>query len=169
MYRNPQEFVESYGWESGVTASLFDNLTPESLSLRKAEGHNTLGELAFHIATAPAMMMREVKWDLPERGWAPTGDVNLDELKSNYKADVEAIKKLATSLSEDKLNETFNVFGMPDMNWNSHQMLGALVCHEIHHRGQLSVLMRQAGLVVPSIYGPNYEQTQEFMKQMQQG
>ena len=26
--------------------------------------------------------------------------------------------------------------------------------HEIHHRGQMTVLMRQAGLPVPGVYGP---------------
>ena len=59
MYSNMQEFVEGYGWESGVTASLLDNLTQESLSVKKADGHNTLGELAYHVATSPAMMMRD--------------------------------------------------------------------------------------------------------------
>ena len=167
MYSNMQEFVEGYGWESGVTASLLDNLTQESLSVKKADGHNTLGELAYHVATSPAMMMREIKWDMPERGWAPTGEVNLEELRANYRADVEAIKAKAATLSEDELNEVHHVFGM--MDWQAKQMFGALVCHEIHHRGQLSVLMRQAGLVVPSIYGPNYEETQEYLKQMQQG
>jgi uncharacterized damage-inducible protein DinB len=29
-----------------------------------------------------------------------------------------------------------------------------LISHQIHHRGQMTVLMRQAGLAVPSIYGP---------------
>ncbi|MCB1218028.1 DinB family protein [bacterium] len=168
MYRNMQEFVEGYGWESAVTAKLFANLTPESLSQQKAPGHDvTLGELAYHIATAPAMMMREVKWDLPERGWTSGGNVNLEELQANYASDVAAIQKLASEASEEQLNTVHHVFGM--MDWNSHQMLGALVCHEIHHRGQLSVLMRQAGLVVPSIYGPNFEETQEMLKQMQQG
>jgi len=30
--------------------------------------------------------------------------------------------------------------------------------HELHHRGQLTVLMRQAGLVVPGIFGPAQEE-----------
>ena len=36
---------------------------------------------------------------------------------------------------------------------------GLKVCvdHQIHHRGQLTVLMRQAGLRVPSLYGPAKE------------
>jgi uncharacterized damage-inducible protein DinB len=30
--------------------------------------------------------------------------------------------------------------------------------HEIHHRGQMTVLMRQAGLKVPGVYGPSREE-----------
>jgi uncharacterized damage-inducible protein DinB len=29
-----------------------------------------------------------------------------------------------------------------------------LVTHQTHHRAQMTVLMRQAGLQVPGIYGP---------------
>jgi uncharacterized damage-inducible protein DinB len=36
--------------------------------------------------------------------------------------------------------------------------LQALISHEIHHRGQMTVLMRQAGLKVPGIYGPAREE-----------
>jgi len=35
--------------------------------------------------------------------------------------------------------------------------LGVLLIHQAHHRGQLTVLMRRAGLVVPGIVGPNKE------------
>jgi uncharacterized damage-inducible protein DinB len=34
-----------------------------------------------------------------------------------------------------------------------------LVRHLIHHRGQLIVLMREAGLIVPGVYGPSREET----------
>jgi len=37
-------------------------------------------------------------------------------------------------------------------------VLQTLVVHQIHHRGQMSVLMRQAGLVPPGIYGPTREE-----------
>jgi uncharacterized damage-inducible protein DinB len=34
-----------------------------------------------------------------------------------------------------------------------------LVRHLIHHRGQMSVLMREAGLIVPGVYGLSREET----------
>ena len=41
--------------------------------------------------------------------------------------------------------------------WINGDTLSALVDHQIHHRGQITVLMRQAGLKVPGIYGPSRE------------
>ncbi|MCK4657684.1 MAG: hypothetical protein KAT85_11650, partial [candidate division Zixibacteria bacterium] len=32
----------------------------------------------------------------------------------------------------------------------------------IHHRGQMTVLMRQAGLKVPGVYGPSMEEWEHF-------
>jgi uncharacterized damage-inducible protein DinB len=40
--------------------------------------------------------------------------------------------------------------------------LKVLVDHEIHHRGQMTVLMRQAGLKVPGIYGPSMEEWDQY-------
>ncbi len=42
--------------------------------------------------------------------------------------------------------------------WKRGFTLTALVFHQIHHRGQMTVLMRQAGLKVPGIYGPAREE-----------
>jgi uncharacterized damage-inducible protein DinB len=36
--------------------------------------------------------------------------------------------------------------------------LRVLIQHEVHHRGQMTVLMRQAGLEVPGVYGPAREE-----------
>ena len=41
-------------------------------------------------------------------------------------------------------------------------LLSALLLHQVHHRGQLSVLCRLAGGVAPSAYGPNREESAKF-------
>jgi uncharacterized damage-inducible protein DinB len=40
--------------------------------------------------------------------------------------------------------------------------LSATIRHQTHHRGQLTVLMRQAGLVVPGCYGPSREEWGQY-------
>ena len=42
-------------------------------------------------------------------------------------------------------------------NWQRGMTLTALLMHQAHHRGQMTVLMRQAGLKVPGVYGPAME------------
>lgn len=167
MIHNAQEFLEGYGWESETTAKLLGNVTNASMGLEKAPGHLNLGQLAWHIASAPAMMLRQTEFDLPDHGWAPPADLSAAKIQQTYASDTAAIKEQVAKKTPEDLARVFHVFGM--MDWNVNQMLGALIVHEVHHRGQLSVLMRQAGLVVPSIYGPNAEETAEMMKNMQQG
>jgi uncharacterized damage-inducible protein DinB len=42
--------------------------------------------------------------------------------------------------------------------WKRGQTLLYLMLHNAHHRGQITVLMRQAGLPVVGIYGPAREE-----------
>jgi uncharacterized damage-inducible protein DinB len=60
-----------------------------------------------------------------------------------------------THLTDDDLARMVPMYGE---SWSLGQVLLALVVHEIHHRGQMTVLMRQAGLVVPGVYGPAREE-----------
>jgi uncharacterized damage-inducible protein DinB len=62
---------------------------------------------------------------------------------------MDAVKKQWTDAS---LKEMKNVFGM---EMQKAVTLSLLIKHIIHHRGQMTVLMRQAGLNVPGVYGPS--------------
>ena len=47
---------------------------------------------------------------------------------------------------------------MYGQKWPRGSTLQALIVHQAHHRGQMTVLMRQAGLKVPGVYGPAREE-----------
>jgi uncharacterized damage-inducible protein DinB len=73
---------------------------------------------------------------------------------------IEEYKKqsqsLVKALNDNWTNDTLNVdFEMYGDTWNGGMVLQALVKHEIHHRAQMTVLMRQAGLSIPGMYGPS--------------
>lgn len=52
--------------------------------------------------------------------------------------------------------------------WKKGKTLGVLVTHQIHHRGQLTVVMRLAGLKVPGVYGPAKEEWANYGMQPQE-
>ena len=46
--------------------------------------------------------------------------------------------------------------------WERGFTLYVLLVHEVHHRGQVTVLMRQARLMVPGIFGPSKEEWEKW-------
>jgi len=76
---------------------------------------------------------------------------------------IDVYKKYAESLmnqikadwTDETLEQEDDMYGM---KWKRGLTLRILINHEIHHRGQLTVLMRQAGLKVPGVFGPAKEE-----------
>jgi uncharacterized damage-inducible protein DinB len=77
------------------------------------------------------------------------------ELAAAYDAAASSVLEEVNSKWKDAtLSEVDEMYGE---KWKKGETLGVLVLHQTHHRGQMTVLMRQAGLRVPSFYGPTRE------------
>jgi uncharacterized damage-inducible protein DinB len=169
MYTSVEQFKKDYAYESATTAKVLGNLTQESLSTCKSadDPQTNICQLGWHIATAQDAILGQAGLNItnPAKGsWvAPVGKT-AESIASQYKQAAQDVLEQVGKWSDSELNTVKNFFGM---EWPLGAALTALIHHEIHHRGQLSVMMRQAGLTVPSIYGPNREETAEFMKNMQ--
>jgi uncharacterized damage-inducible protein DinB len=88
---------------------------------------------------------------VPERA----GDIKAayDKAASSLLDSVVGNWKDETLLIEDE---------MYGQKWKRGFTLKVLIDHEIHHRGQMTVLMRKAGLTIPGIYGPSKEEWKKF-------
>jgi uncharacterized damage-inducible protein DinB len=79
-----------------------------------------------------------------------------DNLKECYKnASESLVEKLNANWKDETLLMEDDMYGE---NWKRGFTLRCLIEHQIHHRAQMTVLMRQAGLKVPGIYGPASEE-----------
>ena len=65
------------------------------------------------------------------------------------------VKYLSENWKDENLPEELPMYGQ---TWKKGAVLDSLIKHQTHHRGQIKVLMRQAGLAVPGIYGPSKEE-----------
>lgn len=78
-----------------------------------------------------------------------------DDIVEAYKQIAEDVKKEAKAkLTDEKLEETVEAFGT---QLPRGAVLRTFIDHQTHHRGQMTVLLRQAGLDVPGIMGPTKE------------
>lgn len=156
MYRKIDDFLKAWAFETESTLKVLDQLSDESLGQKVSQDGRSLGRIAWHITqTLPEMCNRT--------GLKVTGPGENEPIPSSASSISALFKEAAESLGEeirakwtdDTLDEVDDMYGM---SWSRGQTLVALVGHQNHHRGQMTVLMRQAGLKVPGIYGPAKEE-----------
>jgi uncharacterized damage-inducible protein DinB len=156
MYTSIQEFIEEWNNEAASTQKVMDALTDDSLQQRVSPEDRTLGAVAWHIVSSTPEMLIEFGINVEvvkDSTTIPTSAKEIAETFRSVSGDTsDAVKQQWTDQS---LNEMTNVFGM-DMP--KAVTLSMLIKHIIHHRGQITVLMRQAGLNVPGVYGPSREE-----------
>lgn len=152
MYRRIDDFLEQWRQLRESTQKLLDVLTDESLAQPVADDHRTLGRIAWHLVqTIPEMLGRT--------GLSPEGPAEDEPVPTSAAAIAQAYKTASASLADQvKASWTDETLEVEDEmyggQWKRGFTLTALVEHEIHHDGQMTVLMRQAGLRVPGNYGP---------------
>jgi uncharacterized damage-inducible protein DinB len=81
------------------------------------------------------------------------------EIKDAYERASNSFLKGVESWTDEMLMDKVDMYGEV---WSKSHCLSVLMCHQIHHRSEIIVLMRQAGLVPPAIYGPNKEDWAAF-------
>ena len=156
MYHTINEFLTDWKSESESTIKVFTNLTDESLDHKNSEIGRTIGRLAWHItATIGEMLERtDLKFEAlnDDNNYPKTAEEILRKYK---KTSDNLITMLPDAWNDNSLKEEVNMYGE---KWTKEAVLTSLIKHQIHHRAQMTVLMRQAGLKVPGIYGPSFEE-----------
>jgi uncharacterized damage-inducible protein DinB len=156
MYRTIQDFLDEWAGETEATHKLLLVLTDESLNKRAAGDVRTLGRLGWHIVqslgetgTAAGLKFSASVEHAPQPEHAAG-------IASTYHSVAVALgNAVKASWTDAMLADEIMMFGS---KWTRAKSLSALIKHEIHHRAQMTVLMRQAGLKVPGIYGPAKEE-----------
>lgn len=156
MYRTTKDFLEDWEYETESTVKLLNNLTQNSLDTKVTDNGRSIKKLVWHIIQSnPEMLVHAgVKVDgFDDKETAPN---DLSELIKQYISKSELVNNyVSKNLSDNSLEEDVKIYG--DV-WKKGKLLSSIINHQIHHRAQITVLMRQAGLKVPGIYGPSKEE-----------
>lgn len=154
MFAKIEDFAAEWTKEAELTANVMDALTDDSLGQAVSEGRRTLGQIAWHLARS-LHFMTNLGLDFD----APSGDEKAPDsaalIASEYrKISRDLLHAVRTQWKDDTLAETVMIYGEA---WPNGASLRFTLMHQAHHRGQMTVLMRQAGLRLPDVYGPTYE------------
>jgi uncharacterized damage-inducible protein DinB len=156
MYHSVEEFLADWTYESSSTQKLMDLLTDESLATRVAEGERSLGFLAWHVVISIHEMLSRLglEFDAPQHE-APMPTTAIEISAGYKKASTNLVTAIRQQWTDADLAKEHDMYG--EM-WSSAKTLDIVLKHEIHHRGQMTVLMRLAGLSMVGMYGPSREE-----------
>jgi uncharacterized damage-inducible protein DinB len=154
MFRSLDEFFAEWNQEVRLTERVLNALTDESLAQKVIEGRRTLGQIAWHLVKSIHYMTYcglsfegpNEQTPIPESAATIAG-----EYKRMAGVFSDAVR---TQWSDETLANEIDMMGE---TWKLRDTLRFLIMHQAHHRGQMTVLMRQAGLRPPEVYGQTYE------------
>jgi uncharacterized damage-inducible protein DinB len=156
MYYKLSDFIEDWKYESEATIKVFSNLTDESLTVKFNNEIRTPGRLAWHIVTSVVEMTHRTELTFESVDENTPIPSSVKEIVDEYRrASENMIKEITEKWNDETLKQEDDMYGE---KWARGKTLGVLVTHQIHHRAQLTVVMRLAGLKVPGVYGPSKEE-----------
>ncbi|MFC2088695.1 DinB family protein [Calditrichota bacterium] len=156
MYRKIEDFVNDWKAEAEFTVKIFSNIPDEIKAKKMNEKVRSLDRLAWHIT--------QTLTEMPFRAGIVEKDyLDMKSIPSSFHEIIETYKKHSdqlVSLLKEKwkdadLMEVIEVYGQ---KWQRTKILSVLINHQIHHRAQMTIIMRLLDLKVPGIYGPAKEE-----------
>jgi len=157
-----QALQQELDQEAATTKRVLERVPGDRLAWKPHDKSMSLGQLALHVATLPgaiAEISKQSPFQVPP--FTQPSVASAAELVPTLEQSVNNAKQYLGTLNEAALMNMWRlvdgdreIFAVP---------LGALFRslmfnHWYHHRGQLSVYLRQLNVPVPSIYGPSADE-----------
>jgi len=155
MFTKLSHFEKAWEFESEGTLKMLRALTDASLGQAVAPHERTLGRIAWHVTTSLPEMMARTGVTLAGPSEHAALPATAAAIVAGYEAAAGSlVPALKGAWTDATLQEVDDMYGD---KWKRGLTLTVLITHQTHHRGQMTVLMRQAGLRVPGVYGPAHE------------
>jgi uncharacterized damage-inducible protein DinB len=163
-----QGFLAEFAQEATTTRKCLERVPDDKFGWKPHEKSMTMSHLAIHLAEMPnwaSAILGMDSLDLNPPGGEP---YKVPEIKNNaellafFDKNIEGAKKAIAAAGDDAA-------WMQDWSLmsggNTLMTMPRVVCvrtfvmnHVYHHRGQLSVYLRENNIPVPSIYGPSADE-----------
>jgi uncharacterized damage-inducible protein DinB len=149
--------------EASTTRRVLERVPDSKLTWKPHPKARTLGELALHVAMVPGAVAEFVAQPSPVQApqFADPSARSATKLVSTLDDSIANAKRLLGKMDDATIMATWRMMqgdrelmAVPRI-----AMLRAVMLnHWYHHRGQLSVYLRELDVPIPSIYGPSADE-----------
>ena len=155
MLRRMEDAHSALATRSEAALKILGALTDESLQRRVADDHRSLAGMAWHVVTSMPEMMNRTGLGVSSVDPESSPPRDAASIVDGYRKVSAELRERLKAWSDADLEIADDMYGE---KWQRGLTLAILIQHEIHHLGQMTVLMRQAGLAVPGVFGPAKEE-----------
>jgi len=154
--------LQELSQEAQTTRRVLERVPGDQLNWKPHAKSMSLGQLALHVATVPgnvAQITQQSPFPLPP--FTQPSATSAAELVPALDESIATATRILRSMDDAALGKMWQaidgqreVMALPV----GAVMRSIMLNHWYHHRGQLSVYLRQLGVPVPSIYGPSADE-----------
>jgi len=156
------EIVQELEQESQATRRVLERVPEDKLRWTPHPKSMTLGQLAMHVANIPGTIAGisrtpfDAKTPIPRPEATTTAEILacLDESLDRARAILGAMDDAELAMPWRMMNGNQELWSIPRGAFLRSVMLN----HWYHHRGQLTVYLRQTGASLPTVYGDSADE-----------
>jgi uncharacterized damage-inducible protein DinB len=156
------DLLEELEQEAQATRRVLEHVPGDRLDWKPHDKSMTLGQLAMHVANLPGAIAEvstrdfDVKTVIPRPSATSTAEllVVLEESLTRARTLLGAMDDADLASPWRMLNGDQEVLSMT----RGELLRSVMLNHWYHHRGQLTVYLRQTGALVPAVYGDSADE-----------
>jgi uncharacterized damage-inducible protein DinB len=158
-----REMLQELAQEAPTTRRTLERVREDKLEWKPHEKSMTLGVLAMHVATLPAALGElslQPSFDAGVVVPRPT-TTSIPALLETHDRSIARAREILGSMDDAALELPWRMMSGSTELFSMTRgtfLRSVLFNHWYHHRGQLSVYLRETGALVPSIYGPSADE-----------
>ena len=161
MYRRLDDFRAQFQEEVDDTLKVLRAIPDSAAAQAVAPAHRDLRRMAWHLVESLVSLPAQIGLQVDGPAVNDCGTSleaipdSMEAIQARYQRAASSLLSGLASWTDADLLKEDTLYG--HLVWTKGYSLRALEMHQAHHRGQMTVLMRQAGLEVPEFYGPTLE------------
>jgi len=159
-----ESILQELEQEAQTTRRVLERVPDNHLAWRPHEKARTLGQLAMHVVTVPGTVAELAASpspaQIPNFAQEP-GLKTASELVPALDQSIARARQMLEGIDDAELLATWRLMrgdrelvALPRIVF----LRSVLLNHWYHHRGQLTVYLRQLDVAIPSIYGPSADE-----------
>ena len=155
-------FLQEFDAEMAATRRLLERVPEGDLDWKPHPKSRSIGELATHVTELPRWGIRFLKDSFQVGSEKAPAMTEAGAYVARFDENVSAARAKIANASDEFMEKDFTVFKPNGEVFFKHSRRSIvrriLLNHLIHHRGQLTVYLRELDRPLPGIYGPTADE-----------